>query len=110
MKEAVRTRQLGLPASVNPEDGRLLTLAEVLANPSATKVEDLPVEHLISLVRARWKAGEWVDVIWGTDGLIELDRGIEELEKQTDMGKAMMQVSLRALEMVHEDINEEEAS
>ena len=110
MKEAARNTQLGLAASVNPEDGRLLTLAEVLANPSATKVEDLPVEHRISLVRARWKAGEWVDVIWGPDGLITLDRGIEELEKQSDMGKAMMKVGLRALEMVREDINKEEAS
>jgi hypothetical protein len=88
---------------VHRESGKLLTLAEWLGDPEAAlRPAELTTEQQIALVRARWLAGEWQDIVYGTEGSIDRDRAIKELESQSDTGRHLMAIGLRAIEMAHE--------
>jgi hypothetical protein len=88
---------------VHRDSGTLLSLAETIANPAAVAGEsELTTSQKIALVKARWLAGEWNDIIYGTEGLIDRDRAVRELEAQTDMGRHLMAVGLRSIEMARD--------
>jgi len=104
MNPEALARHMGLSAGLHRETGALLSLAECLANPTVVvEPSALTAEQKIALVKARWLAGEWSDVVSGTDGLIDLDRALRELEAQSDVGRRLIAIDLRSLEMVHED-------
>lgn len=64
---------------------------------------ELSVEQRIALVTARWRAGDWNDVIYGTDGEVALDGAIREVVARSEMGQHLLAVGLRAIEMARED-------
>jgi hypothetical protein len=98
-------RQARLPISLHRETQQVVSLADSIANPDAiARSGELTVKQKIRLVRARWEAGGWSDIIYGTDGLVDLDMAIREIEAQSDMGKHLLAVAMRAIEMVQEDM------
>lgn len=100
-------RHAQLPIGLHRENEQVVSLAESLADPGViARPDDLTIEQKIRLVRARWEAGEWSDIIYGTDGLVDLSRALTELQAQSDMGKHLLAVELRAIEMVQEDVAE----
>jgi hypothetical protein len=103
MKASALARHLPLPAGVHRDSGTLLSLAEMIANPAAVAGEsELTISQKIALVKARWLAGEWSDIIYGTEGLINRDRAVHELEAQTDIGRHLMAVELQSIEMARD--------
>lgn len=48
-------------------------------------------------------AGEWSDLLYGTQGLIDLQRAVQELDAQTEIGRDLMATTLRSIEMARED-------
>lgn len=104
MTSVAKTWHASLPAGVHRTTGAILSLAECQADPAAVVEHSaLTEEQKIALVRARWLAGEWKDVLYGTDGLIDRDRALRELLARSDIGRHLMATELRAIEMVHED-------
>jgi hypothetical protein len=98
-------RHAQLPIGLHRENGQAVSLAESLADPDAiARPDDLTIEQKVRLVRARWEAGEWSDIIYGTDGLVDLGRALKELEAQSDIGRHLLAVEMRAIEMVQEDV------
>lgn len=97
-------RHLPIPAAVDRETGALLSLEQSLARPErAADLAALPVEKQIELVKARLLQGDWDDLLWGTDGLVDRERAIRELEARSPIGLSLLAVELKALAMLHED-------
>lgn len=104
MKHEALARHLQLPAGLHKASGAVLTLAECRRDPSAVLTPaQLSVAQKIALVKARWLAGEWSDIVYGTEGTIDRDKAIRELEAQSDIGRHLMEIELRAIEMTHEE-------
>ncbi len=96
---------LSLPAGVDRATGALVSLQQVLRAPaSAAPNRDLPAAQAIALIKARWLAGEWSDLVYSSYGLIDRDRAIRELESQSELGRRLMALALRAIEMAREDV------
>lgn len=109
MKAGAFARQGPLPVSVNRHTGALLSLAEWRADPDvAADPAKLSLEEQIALVRARWQAGAWHDMIYGTEGEVDLERAVRELEARSEMGRHLLAIGLRAIEMACEDAAEAE--
>jgi hypothetical protein len=104
MHAAALARHAMLPAAVHRDTGKILSLSDALADPHAVaRHTDLTAAQKIALVRARWEAGEWSDIIYGNDGHVDRSRAIRELEQQTEMGNHLMDVELRAIEIAKEE-------
>ena len=104
MQPEAMARHMPLPAGIHRDTGEVLSLAQTQADPTAVAdPTSLSDAQKIALVGARWRAGEWSDILYGDEGLVDLDRALRELEAQTEIGRHLMAVELRALEMVHED-------
>ncbi len=51
----------------------------------------------------RWRAGDWSDFI--SDGeLITVERAIKEVQENTEYGQVLIQIYIRAIEMMLEDL------
>ena len=104
MRAEAFARQGHLPVAVHRETGEPLPLARVLEEPeSAVPPAELDLDGQIALVTARWRAGAWHDIYYGTEGEVDLDRAIREVEAQSDMGRHLLAIGLRAIEMARED-------
>ena len=105
MNQTIVDRHLNLPAGVHPTTGALLTLKECLTqSEDMSHLKSLTDDQRIALVRARWTAGEWSDIHYGTDGLVDLPRAIREIEAKSPMGQHLVSVAIRAIEMAAEDV------
>lgn len=105
MKSEALARHMQLPAGVARSSDRILTLAECQQNQDAVvPLAQLSLAQKIALVKARWLAGEWTNIVYGTVGEIDRDRAIRELDAQSDMGLRLMEIELRAIEMTHEAV------
>jgi hypothetical protein len=103
MKAEAFARQAGLPVGFHRESGEMVSLAGAAGDASQlADPQSLTLAQQIALVEARWRAGEWDDLVFGTEGLIDLDRGIRELEAQSDIGRRLLAISLDAIAMVRE--------
>lgn len=103
MDEAVRRAQSVLPVGIDRNTREPVTLDRALAEPGIVAGQDeLTTDERISLVRRRWEAGEWVDVLV-CDQEVDLARGIAELQAQSPIGRDLMHATERAMEMVLED-------
>lgn len=103
MENKAFARQASLPAAVHRATGALLSLAEWKDDPAAAAdPAALSPEQQIALVSARWRGGDWDDIEYGTEGTIGLDRAIKEIEAQSDIGRHLLAVGLRAAEMARE--------
>jgi hypothetical protein len=79
-------------------------LADWRADPAvALDPAALTVEQQIALVAARWRGGGWPGLIYGDQGEIDAERAISEMEAQSEMGRHLLAIGLRAIEMVRED-------
>lgn len=104
MVRAALERHLLTPAAVNRETGALLSFDTALAQPDAVAdLAALPVDKQVELVKARWLAGDWEDLIYGTAGLIDRNRAIAELEARSAIGLDLLAVELEALRLLYED-------
>lgn len=104
MTPAALARHLALPADVDRSSGEVVSLAYGLDHPAdVVSHGSLTPAQKIALVRARWLAGEWNDIIYDHMGLVDRDRAMCELEAQSDMGRHLMAIELRAIEMARED-------
>lgn len=104
MNEDALRRQASLPVAVHRETGAALSLEDWQANPAAAvDPAHLSLEQQIALVASRWQAGGWPDLIYGTEGEIDAERAIREMEAQNDMGRHLLAIGLRAIEMARED-------
>ncbi len=92
-----------LPTCVHHETGALLKLSECALHPErAVPVRELTVAQQLALIEARWLAGDWSDIMYGIDGLADLDRARRELNAQGEIGQALLKTGLRAIEMTLE--------
>jgi hypothetical protein len=104
MTPSAIARHMPLPAGVHRISGEILSLAQCHADPdTVAEIGSLSEQQKSDLVRARWLAGEWSDILYGTAGLITLDRALQELEARSDIGRDLMAITLRSIEMAHED-------
>jgi hypothetical protein len=109
MRAEAFARQAPLPVAIRREDGAPVNLQEWRDNPGATvDPADLSLEQQIALVGARWRAGGWSNLIYGTEGEIDADRAISEVDARSDMGKRLLAIGLRAMEMAREDALQED--
>src|SRR4051794_17008393 len=93
MNPKVLARHLSLPAGIHKDTGAILSLNECRGNPTyAVASLDMTTEQKIAMVKARWLAGEWGDLVYGADGLIDRERAIRELETQTEIGRRLMAI------------------
>ncbi|MBS2027625.1 MAG: hypothetical protein JST54_06965 [Deltaproteobacteria bacterium] len=103
MKQEALARYLALPTAIHRQSGALLSLSQYLSDPAAARsIEELPLESQLVIVEARWKAGEWSDIIYGSEGLVDRDRAIHELEAQTEIGKYLLRMEIRAMQFAIE--------
>lgn len=110
MDEAVRARQLGLPAGIDRETRQPVTLERVLDRPDTLAApEEVSTQEWIGLVRARWEAGEWSDLLYGHEE-VDLAAAVTALDAQSAMGRDLLQITQRAIEMVLEDARESSPS
>lgn len=104
MNPAALQRHLGLPVGVHRETREPLTLAEAVSEPAAlARRDEMTMGERTAVVRRRWEAGEWSDMVYGTDGVIDLPRAVRELESGSDMGQHLLRIGERAMEMALED-------
>lgn len=104
MHPSVFARHLPLPAAVERGTGAILILKDALAqNATLADLSSLPVDKKAELIKARWLAGGWSDLIYGAAGLIDRDRAIRELDGRTPIGLDLLAVEMEALRMLHED-------
>ncbi|WP_431113333.1 hypothetical protein [Variovorax paradoxus] len=107
-KDAFR-KQAPLPVAIHRKTGEPLNLGEWQADPdAAVGPADLGLEQQIALVAARWRAGGWPDLIYGTDGEIDAERAIREMKMQSAMGRHLLAIGLRAIEMARADAGQGE--
>jgi hypothetical protein len=103
MDESVRRAQSALPVGIDRVTRELVTLDRALAEPEVLAGRDeLTLDERMAVVRRRWQAGAWLDVLV-CDDEVDLERGIAELEAQSPIGKDLMHATERAIEMVLED-------
>ncbi|MFB7667743.1 hypothetical protein ACFC1R_28090 [Kitasatospora sp. NPDC056138] len=67
--------------------------------------QTVSAEEWIALVRARWSAGEWDDILYG-HAEVDLTTAIAELEAQSVMGKDLLRIMQDAIEMSVEVVQE----
>jgi hypothetical protein len=104
MTPTALARHLTLPAAVNRSSGEVVPLSYTLDHPAdVVSTDSLTEAQKIALIRARWLAGEWSDIVYDHMGLIDRDRAVRELEAQSDIGRHLMAVELRAIEMARQD-------
>jgi hypothetical protein len=97
-------RQRPLPVAIHRETGEPVSLELWRNDPEVTVAPaDLSPEQQVLLVIARWRAGAWTDLIYGNDGEVDLGRAIREVETGSEMGRQLLAVGLRAIEMARED-------
>lgn len=103
MDESVRRAQSVLPVGIDRVTREPVTLGRALAEPGVlADTYELTTDERVAVVRRRWEAGTWLDVLV-CDDEIDLARGIAELEAQSPIGKDLMRATERAIEMVLED-------
>lgn len=104
MKRENVERELRLPAGFHKETGQLVTLGEVRDDLDALRdLDSLKPEQELQLIVARCRAGGWNDMMHGTEGYIDLERGVREMTAGTEVGKQLFSIYKGALEMVLED-------
>jgi len=109
MRAEAFARQGQLPVALHRTTGEPLPLSKVLEEPdAAVPPAELDLDRQIALVSARWRAGAWDDIYYGTEGEVDLDRAIREIEAQSDMGRHLLAIGLRAIEMAREDADKAE--
>lgn len=97
-------RQRSWPVAIHRETGEPVSLERWRNNPDVTVAPaDLSPEQQVVLVTARWRAGDWTDLIYGNEGEVDLGRAIRELETRSEMGRQLLVLGLRAIEMACED-------
>jgi hypothetical protein len=94
-----------LPVGYHKESNALVRLGEVMDRLSELRpVDELDQSQRAALVVARWKAGGWADMVYGHE-LITMDRAISEVDGNTPLGRDLVAISLRAIEMMLEDLS-----
>ncbi|MFI9275229.1 hypothetical protein ACIGXM_31635 [Kitasatospora sp. NPDC052896] len=110
MDEAVRNRLLGLPSGIDRRTRQPVPLERVLGQPETVAApQTVSTEEWIALVRARWLAGEWHDILYGHTE-VDLTTAIAELEAQSAMGKDLLEIVQGAIEMSVEVVQESRSS
>jgi len=103
MDEMVSRAQLAIPVGVHRATRQVVTLAAAQAEPGMIAgPAELTAGERMALVRQRWEAGEWFDLMVGHDR-VDLARAKAELAAQSDLGRELMRITERAIEMVLED-------
>lgn len=99
-----QARQEGFPVAVGRETGEPVNLARWREDPAAAiEPNSLSMEQQIALVSSRWRAGAWHNVALTTEGEIDVDRAVRELEARTDIGLELLAIGLRAMELARAD-------
>ncbi len=92
------------PVGFHRETGQLALLKDVIhQTESLHPVEKLDDRQRAELVVERWKAGEWSDLYVGRE-LVDLERALKEVTNNTEIGQGLIKTSIRAVEMMLEDI------
>ena len=77
MTPTALARHLTLPAAVNRSSGEVVPLSYTLDHPAdVVSTDSLTQAQKIALIRARWLAGEWSDIVYDHMGLIDRDRAV----------------------------------
>jgi hypothetical protein len=104
MEEAARRAQLRLPAGIDRGTRQTVTLERVLAEPEAiASKSELSAQERIGLVRSRWEAGAWSNIVY-CDTAVDLTHAVGELTAQSKLGRDLQQCAERAIEMAVEDV------
>lgn len=110
MDDAARRRQFPLPVGLDRDTREPLSLERALEAPDALVTgEELEEDERTALVRARWEAGEWSDLLY-CDQPVDLERATRELEERTELGRDLLRIGERAIEMALEDARAERSS
>lgn len=93
-----------LPVGYHNESKEMVALGNV-ADPlnDLQSIRSLDKSQLENLVIERWRAGGWSDLI-SNDELITVDRAIKEVQENTEYGQVLIQIYIRAIEMMLEDL------
>lgn len=100
MSEQARQRHMALPVGRRRSDRKIIRLDEALADlEQLVSASEQTIAERIEVARARWEAGEWSDVLHGTEGTIDLAKAISALEAQTELGAYLLERTERSIEM-----------
>jgi len=109
MKAEVLQKQLAFPIGYLKDEKRMVTLQEVQDDVSQLHaLDDLSSNDVTTLLISRIEVGEWDDIIDGVEGYVTSDRAIKEMRQQTNLGKRLIAIHKRALEMLLEDLEKRE--
>ena len=66
-------------------------------------LRELDTNQQKQLIIGRWNAGEWND-LYIAEKFIDLERALKEVEEDTEIGRRLIQLGIRGVEMLLEDI------
>jgi hypothetical protein len=95
---------IGLPVGYHKESNELMCLGEIMESLGDIRpMHELDQSQRVALVLKRWQAGGWSDMINGHE-LITMDRAIREVQANSTLGQELVEIYLRAIEMMLEDL------
>ena len=104
MNEVALRVQAPFPVGLDRESRRPVTLEEAIRRPvTLADTATLSQQEWIALIRARWEAGEWLDMTF-CDQVVDLSTAIAAIEAQDELGRMLLQVGQSAVAMVLEDL------
>jgi hypothetical protein len=106
MKSMLQQKGLwDLPVGYHNESKEMVALGNVAdALNDLQSIRSLDKSQRENLVLERWRAGSWSDVI-SNDELITVDRAIKEVQENTEYGQDLINIYIRAIEMILEDLS-----
>jgi hypothetical protein len=94
MNSMKESDDLNLPIGFHKESKEMITRRDVIDQLNVLRpINELDTSQQTKLVIARWKAGQWVDMIYN-DELITAERALKEVEENTELGQELVRISL----------------
>lgn len=105
MKNTLKEKGLlDLPIGYHNESKEMVILGNITDQLNDLQsIKNLDKSQQESLVIERWKAGGWSDVINGNES-ITMARAIREVQQNTELGRDLVKIHIRAVEMMLEDL------
>ncbi|MEH1836760.1 MAG: hypothetical protein V7L29_33125 [Nostoc sp.] len=82
-----------LPIGFHKESKEMIMRRDVIDQPDILQpINELDKSQQTKLIIARWKAGQWVDMIYN-DELITAERALKEVQENTELGQELVRIS-----------------
>jgi hypothetical protein len=105
MLSEARDRLSGLPIGLLRGTREVVSASDVDDDVDAlVAMAEHEPDEVVQLVLARWRAGDWDDLVDGDEGIIDLDRAEHEVVAGTPLGEELLTIGAWAIEMHREEL------